>query len=114
MPGPLEIGSERRMELHVFVPNENRVAGYESGLEIYEARLMLICFCDGVVPNSPKFKLISLFRLITESAARVAAKNLARESFHGSGGGCLGDTLGVSRFFVRRLREEFAARRSQC
>ena len=91
----------------MFVPNENRVAGYESGLEIYEARLVLICFRLGAVPNSSFFTLLRL----TESAARIAAKNLGRESFHGSGGGCLKDTLGVS--VSRRLREEFAARLSR-
>ena len=53
MPRLLIIWSELRGELHVFVPNENRVAGYESGLEIYEARLVLICFCVGAVPSSP-------------------------------------------------------------
>ena len=80
----------------MFVLNENRVAGYESGLEIYEARLVLVCFCVGVVPNSPKFKLFLFVPSDDRSAAKVAAKNLAREGFHGSGGGCLKDTLGVS------------------
>lgn len=55
---------------------------------------MLLCRSSAKFPQIQAY--FSLFRLITESAARVVAKNLARESFHGSGGGCLGDMLGVS------------------
>ena len=98
----------------MFALGENRVDGYESGLEIYEVRLVLICFCVGVEPNSPKFKLFSLFRLETESAAKVAAKNPARESFHGPGGGCLKDTLGVSLSPVKSSRQGCLTRSGAC